>query len=509
MNISPNADSASAVHSVPAQDNTDEPLFKLSGKKRKAVWPFVAIPVIAVLLLGILFAVWYTHPKTVLAQTLGGYLREWTEGNALVTALADAVDGGVIHMEYRDEEGADHLCLDLYRDHANQVYAQLTDGSVTLYHTENAFMAEGKPFGDTVYGISSQGIYEQFKSSIFHPDAGGRYALPLSEEELDDLQDGLARLESAYPKDAPETRLAEKYYKLFVNTLLENAEVKFTEVSAGKTMEIALSPEALGNAITSFAAVMTTDSELAAYLNAYLPMDPETDDFDTWEGEFEWMMMKANQLAENYLTRELSLVLRLTYTPFTRELQSMSVIMDYPDRPHHRVELDATQEGRATMSVQMKGVKFMEFQLTQTDTRFGFEMSSLNLKGGLDSLLELAYEEQADGSYQISLRSGNGTQVSEWLMDGRVSREEGCLRFTADKVWLVTAGQGATEPQAIGLTVELRDKAKMPAFPTEYSDIFAITEGEMDTLAKGLDLAPEDVVSKLMEIYTKLTENQE
>ena len=498
----------SASPSAPA---ADEPMFMLSGKKRRTIWPFIVIPLACLILLFGLVAFWFTRPKTILNQTLAGYAKTWMGDDSIFAALAEVEDAGKIHMELLN--GKVHhspIHFDLYAPSGRGRVAQLAvDGEkYRFYATPNAIMVAGSTLDGKVYGIKPEGIYQQFETSIFHPTAEGKYGIPLYKHELYDLEQALWEFERAYHAEEPTASVdfGGEYYDLLIDCLLDDADIEISEKGANREMVITLSPEALEEAIYSFFSALTTDEELIAYLDAYSPMDPQVDDFANWTEEFEWLMEQAEKSAENYRTLKVSLTVRMEYTPFSRRLKGLSVTLENEDGPMTRLSLDTIQTGYAVLSMSSKGTKTMEIRLTQNANEFRVELAGLTNRGTMLTVMDLHYLAEADGNYQLSLSMRDGNVPVEYILRGIKSEGDDVQRITLDHLQIKGTGEGDGTVK-IGLTVDICEYAESPEIPRKYRNLMTITDWEMDAIAEQIGVKPDKLGEKLKEIIVSLTED--
>ncbi len=510
---------AEAPAEAPAAPVTaeEEPLFMLSGKKRKVIWPFIVLPIAVLLLLGGIFAFWFTRPETILKQTMGNYVRTWVMDNELLTSFATADQSGQIHMELNNKKYyKDPLTMDLFAPtkKGRVVRVATEDEELYAYATPNALMFGDASDEESVYGIKPSGIYQQFERSIFFPKADGKYAIPLYQHQIKDMEKALAQFERVYQAEFAESdstdALGDKYVELFFDCLLNEAEIALTKQEQSRMMEITLAPEALEAALNTFFTTMTEDPELIAYLNAYSPKDPLVEQYDTWEEELEHLQTEAERTAENCRILKISLTVRVEYTPFDRQLRSISVALDSPEEPKLRALLDATQPGKADFTMSVKGLDALALKLTQTDSEFHIELSARNERGVMTNVFDLHYTEDQSGNYRLVLATRQDNLLYEYTLSGTTSKGDGVLRFTCDKLHLkvTVPGQGyAEDSEKIGLTVELYEEGKSPKFPKKYKNLLAITEEKMDALAEENDTDADEITTLLKELCDALLES--
>lgn len=500
----PTETAESAETPLPSSSPTEEePLFMLSGKKRRTVWPFIVIPLACILLIAGIFAFWYTRPETILKQSVGSYVGGWVTDNQLLTAFAAAEEEGVIHMELSNKKlYKDTLTMDYFAPtkKGRVIRVANEESEIYIYAGPTALMFGDANDEDSVYGIKPEGIYQQFQESIFFPTADGKYAIPLYRHQHAEMEEALAQFERVYAAEFSETSIvdhfSEEYTDLFFDCLLKEATVEVTKREQNRVMEISLSPEALENGILTFYTALTSDEELIAYLDTYSPMDPLTSDHDNWTEEFEWMMDEAESVADNCRTLKISLTVQIEYTAFSRQLQSVSIALDSPEEAKLRASLDATQPDFARFTMNVKGLDVLELRLTQTDKEFHLETIARSERGLMQNVFDLHYTEQQDGSYRLLMNQRADNLLYEYTLSGVTTRGEGVLKFTADTLHLkvTAAGQGSAEDtDRIGLTVELREEAKSPKFPKKYRKLLTLTEEKLDALAAKNGIEPDDV----------------
>lgn len=498
------AESTESAQPVPSPAPTEEePLFMLSGKKRRTVWPFIVIPLACILLIVGIFAFWYTRPETILKQSVGGYVGNWVTDNELLTAFAAASEEGQIHVELSNKKlYKDTLTMDFFAPtrKGRVIRVANEDSRLYIYAHPKVLMFGDAGKEDSVYGVEPHGLYQQFEQSIFFPTADGKYAIPLYRHQHSEMEKALTRFEQVYAAEFSETDTAdhfsEEYTELFFDCLLKDAAVEVTKREQNRVMEITLSPEALENGIRTFYTALTSDEELIAYLDTYSPMDPLTDDHDNWTEEFEWLMDEAESVADNCRTLKISLTVQIEYTAFTRQLQSISIALDSPEEPKLRALLDTTQPNFAHFTMSVKGLDALELRLTRADKEFHLETLARSERGLMISVFDLHYTEQQDGNYRLLLNLREDNLLYEYTLSGVTARGEGVLKFTADTLHLkaTAAGQGSAEDtEKIGLTVELREDAKSPKFPKKYKKLLTLTEERLDALAAENDLDSREI----------------
>ncbi|MBO5778325.1 MAG: hypothetical protein J6R82_02025 [Clostridia bacterium] len=493
----------------------EEPLFMLSGKKRKVIWPFIVLPIAVLLLVGGIFAFWFTRPETILKQTMGNYVSSWVMDNELLTSFATADQSGRIHLELNNRQiYKDPLTMDLFAPTKKGRVARIAteDEELFVYTTPNALMFGDANDEESVYGIKPSGIYQQFERSIFFPKADGKYAIPLYQHQIKDMENALAQFERVYQAEFSDSTdaLGDKYVELFFDCLLNEAEIEVTKQEQSRMMEITLAPEALEDAINIFFTTLTEDPEFIAYLNTYSPKDPLVEQYDTWEEEFEHLKTEAERTAENCRILGITLTVRMEYTPFTRQLQSISIAMDSPEEPKLRALLDATQPGKASFTMNVKGLDALALKLTQTDYEFHVELSARNERGVMTNVFDLHYTEDQSGDYRLVLSTREDNLLYEYTLSGTTSKGDGVLRFTCDKLHLkvTVPGQGyAEDSEKIGLTVELYEEGKSLKFPKKYKNLLAISEEKMDALAEENNTDPDEITTMLKELCDALLES--
>lgn len=404
------------------------------------------------------------------------------------SVLGFGVDATAAVKVYRNGDDSAALAADVKLGGETFVDAVLTATRNELVLTSGALL------GDKAYGVDFAKAGETFGNSVFGPN--GAYSLGI--DSLDGVTENAVQGEQMN-EDAQE--IGESFFAVLLNSLSEYAqtdkekkELDFNGEKVKTTaVNVALDSEALANVAGDVVEYLYTNKELEHFLRTYSAQivdvlvyldavfydDPE-EFVDDFYQSLEEIYTDLDDFKEEIADSNIELNAVFYVTKSGKELIGFDLTIE---RDGEEMELSvlAGPSLAALREVTMKlddGQSFVRVNYsvdvndkTEYAAKFSVREGSVDLVSG-----EIEWDKKS-GNLVLTVRDEYDNLL---IVEGTLAVDKQSIMLSVEEF---SDGDDVLEVQVV-LTMNASDK--MPAMPTEYTDILVMTEGEIEDLTEEL-----------------------
>ena len=500
-------------------------------KKERKPLPKWALPAViagaAVLIVLIIALIIVTNPKTTAKAALGGLDDAFAE-NEILGSMFDSFQEFYLLMDVQQiytPTGTPALTDPI----KTEIYANgeqtstlvdfmgikfnvhnLADPLTTVFENENG-----------AYGFVFENLKETFRGSVFYPDSGSKYALPLNEETLEMFEEFLDAYEKLLTEEAREELdgYLTEYGDLFLDLMWEYGEEDSESEDGNKVVSLVLDEKAAAKLLKDFVDQLCKDEELVAFLNEHIPVDimalstGETW-IESWDDIMDDLKDGSKEMIDAVKSLDFKITLTVTASPIAHDLKAVEVKVSTDDLSVKAgLEFDGND---IILTASMPGAKF-EMALKETEEGWelygklaGQELFNAEYKetedgwtfaveAAKETLLDAEFETK-DDKYEFSFAIYNASMgyddyygyddgassdapVFAIFAEGDYTEEKGGCSFTIDELSLTT--DGWTETVTMDASFAFHTEFDMPAFP-EFQDLFKADEETLDEIIETL-----------------------
>lgn len=445
----------------------------------KKYLPFVCI--VGVLLVALIVFLCIASSAKVTAKGALADVADQIADHEILGFAADLLTDGHLRAELPEEENTEEggnvstgvtmadllsgATIDLYTSD-KQVSLLLNAADQNLqFHVLADPMSGILAYGDDALGLNLQTAADKFDNSIFHPQSGSRYALPLTDEQVEQLKEYVRSLtDKNLQKDTEKT--VKKYGNLIFDLLWKYGKTDAESKSGIRTVTIKLDEESCADFMEALWEKAYDDDDLVELLDTLLP--PETygaelldgsTAYSSWKEAMQDFDAELDDLLDEI--RESDISIRLSV--------SASTIM------HHVEEIKLTFGSAVymlsfaddTLSFSVKsGSRKIEYALEQLDEGWEFYCKE---DGEKVFGAKLLVDEKEDTFRFRVYQNSYGEATDLFYAKGSYTKKSKSLSFTVESVTV------DEQQMDLKISVLLEKGADLPDVP-EYDDLLAISE---------------------------------
>jgi len=501
-------------------------------KERKPLPKWVlptVIGVAAFIVVLAIFLIVVTNPKTTAKAALGS-LDDAIAENELIGSAFDAFRECYLLVDVQqiygpDGQGVmtDPMKYEIYNDgNQTSMYVDFLGAKFNLHSITDPLSMVFETEGGA-YGFVFENLKEAFRGSVFHPDSGSKYALPLNEETLEMYEEFLDSYEKLLSEDAMEELdgYLTEYGDLFLDLMWEYGEEESESEDGNKVVSLVLDEKAAAKLLKDFVDQLCKDEELVAFLNEHIPVDimalstGETW-IESWDDIMDALKDGSKELIDAVKSLDFKITLTVTASPIAHDLKAVEVKISIDDGLTVKAGLEFDGND-IILTASMPGAKF-EMALKETEEGWelygklaGQELFNAEYKeteegwtfaveAAEETLLDAEFETK-DEKYEFSFAvysfsmgyddyygyddgSSSDAPVFAIYAEGNYKEEKGGCSFTVEELSMTT--DGWTETVSMDANFAYYTDFDMPEVPA-YTDLLKADEETFDEIIGQLE----------------------
>ena len=367
-----------------------------------------------------------------------------------------------IHMEYAVSENMLALCTQSGGDSLG-IYMENDPGTIILELNDNAI------------GLVFEEFAEKFEDSIFAPDSDSEYALPLTKDNLEMLEEMFASLSEGTDEDMEEAQeYVDEYAELIIDLIWEYGEVE----SGSGTVTVVLDGEALANIIGDFLLELSQDEDLFEYLdtvmesegmaeilmNVYRVNPGYMEDID-WQEYLEDALETYDEyIRESIEDMDFELSVSVT-TSFLNDFESLEIAMEIEGET---IELLLEIDGNNILFTAESDYDKFEFALNETDD--GWECYAEE-DGDTLFFVELVTDGE---EYTLTAEADEGYMVIS--VEGTYEKDGDDLSFTVSTIEYKEGSHEEVMKFELAVAIDIGGTMDIP----DYDNVFDMSEKDFE-----------------------------
>ena len=366
------------------------------------------------------------------------------------------------------------------------------------------------------YGLVFENLKESFRSSVFHPDSGSKYALEMNEEALELFEQLLDCYEKLLTTESMEelNDYCSDYAELFIDLMWEYGETEAETIDGNKVVTLKMDEKTLAKVLKDFISEFTSDEDLVAFLDERIPVSMLASTtgstwIESWGDLMDELKESSDDMVDMIKSADFKLEFIVTASPIAHDLKALDVNFTADDvsmkagiafdgnnitisagsgSAKFVMALEETEDGW-TMYAKMAGEKLFEVEYVETEEGWKFAVEAMG-----ETVADAEFETK-DEKYEFNFAvydfsmgyddyygedyGSSDAPVFAILCEGNYTEEKGGFSMTIDELSMTM--DGWTETVTMDAWFAYYTEFDMPEIP-QYTDLLKADEEAIDEM---------------------------